>query len=133
MSSRSAAAIPIKANARFYGVNLLCELDVEGEYYINEKNGTLYFFPPSSASSTVRTATITSSKVALNITGTAFITIDGIEVRNSQGVGILAEHVKGVTLHNVTSSNHGTNGIQIEGTRPRVRKKPTVYCVRRSL
>ena len=36
----------IKPNARFYGVNLLCELDQPGEYYINEANGTLYFYPP---------------------------------------------------------------------------------------
>ena len=34
-------------DARFYGVNLLCELDAPGEYYVNEDNGTLYFYPPS--------------------------------------------------------------------------------------
>ena len=35
---------PIKPDARFYGVNLLCEVDVAGEYYINEQNGTLYVY-----------------------------------------------------------------------------------------
>ena len=38
--------IPVNPDARFYGVNLLCELDAPGEYFINNANGTLYFYPP---------------------------------------------------------------------------------------
>jgi parallel beta-helix repeat protein len=34
--------------ARFYGVNLLSELDVPGEYFYSRKNNTIYFYPPSS-------------------------------------------------------------------------------------
>lgn len=38
--------------AKFYGINLLCELDAPGEYYLDRRAssssfGTLYFWPPS--------------------------------------------------------------------------------------
>ena len=31
---------------RYYGLNLLCELDSIGEYYIDRKSGMLYWYPP---------------------------------------------------------------------------------------
>ena len=37
----------VKTHARFYGVNLLSELDSEGEYFVDEQELVLYFFPPS--------------------------------------------------------------------------------------
>jgi hypothetical protein len=39
----------IKAGARFYGVNLMSELDVPSENYIDDESGTLYSFPPVGA------------------------------------------------------------------------------------
>jgi hypothetical protein len=35
----------VKTHARFYGVNLLSELDQPGEYYIDEAKLQLYFLP----------------------------------------------------------------------------------------
>jgi len=34
--------------AKFYGVNILSELDSPGEYYLDRASGTLYFWPPGS-------------------------------------------------------------------------------------
>ena len=71
-----------------------------------------YFYPP--APITVNsTAAITAAAVALNISGVSHVTFSGIEVRESQGIGILATGVTAVIVDNVTSANHGTNGIQV--------------------
>ena len=32
--------------SRYYGVNLLCELDMPNEYYIDRGTGMLYYWPP---------------------------------------------------------------------------------------
>ena len=41
-----------KAGAKFYGVNLRCELDAPGEYYVDRRQGELLFWPPVSAALT---------------------------------------------------------------------------------
>jgi len=41
----------VTSNARYYGVNLLCELDSPGEYYVNKTSGILSFYPPQPLSS----------------------------------------------------------------------------------
>ena len=36
---------PLKANARYFGLNLVSELDTAGEYYISRSSGLLYYLP----------------------------------------------------------------------------------------
>ncbi len=41
------SAYGYREGARYYALNLLCELDQPGEYYIDRENLYLYFYPPS--------------------------------------------------------------------------------------
>ena len=107
---------PIKKNARFYGVNLLCELDTAGEYYIDSTNGTLYFYPHDELQHwKANSVVLTTNQSALNISGVSHHAFEQMEIRDSQGVGILAEGVTDVTLDGLVSANHGTHGIVISG------------------
>ncbi|HOQ32812.1 MAG TPA: right-handed parallel beta-helix repeat-containing protein [Candidatus Hydrogenedens sp.] len=45
--AHSASAYGYKAGARFYALNLLCELDQPGEWYLDRQNMLLYFYPPA--------------------------------------------------------------------------------------
>jgi len=40
-----------QGQSKFMGVNLLCELDAPNEYWVDEANGVLYFYPPVPLSS----------------------------------------------------------------------------------
>ena len=96
----------IKKDARFYGVNLLCELDSAGEYYINRENGTLYFWPLTPLE-TWRDDDTPMVVVAVNdtvpdVSNVLFVEIRGMAVSNSRGVGVHATGVTGVTLANLT-------------------------------
>eukprot|EP00928_Gymnodinium_smaydae_P074702 TRINITY_DN5772_c0_g2_i1.p1 TRINITY_DN5772_c0_g2~~TRINITY_DN5772_c0_g2_i1.p1 ORF type:complete len:483 (-),score=37.64 TRINITY_DN5772_c0_g2_i1:232-1680(-) len=110
-------SVEIRKNARFYGVNLLCELDAPGEYYINKDNGTLYFMPPQPLEQwpAGMDLFLTSADVALNISGTSHVSFRNLVVSNARSTGILAEGVVAVNIDNVTISNHGQTGIVLEG------------------
>ena len=106
----------IAKNARFYGVNLLCEIDSPGEYYIDSTNGTLYFYPHDELQRwKANSVVLTTNQSALNISGVSHHAFEQMEIRDSQGVGILAEGVTDVTLDGLVSANHGTHGIVISG------------------
>ena len=109
---------PIKKDARLYGVNLLCELDAPNEYFINEANGTLYFYPPEPFDRWAPNAiaVLSAGAVALNVSSTTGVTVRGLTVEASQRVGILAEGVEALLLDGVVSRNHGTTGILLNGS-----------------
>eukprot|EP00930_Biecheleria_cincta_P044390 TRINITY_DN30509_c0_g1_i1.p1 TRINITY_DN30509_c0_g1~~TRINITY_DN30509_c0_g1_i1.p1 ORF type:complete len:646 (+),score=106.02 TRINITY_DN30509_c0_g1_i1:148-2085(+) len=107
----------IKAHARFYGVNLLCELDSPGEYYINQQNGTLYFYPPTAIEEWQESDSVflTANEFALNMSFASDVKIANLTIANSKGTGLLAKGVRDVRIDNVTSINHGQRGIVIDG------------------
>lgn len=41
------SAYGYREGARYYAINLLCELDQTGEYYIDREHSLLYFYPPA--------------------------------------------------------------------------------------
>lgn len=52
VSSSTPPLYGFEAKARFMGVNMLSELDAEGEYFIDVASATLYFWPPGGDVST---------------------------------------------------------------------------------
>lgn len=57
--------------ARFYGVNILAELDTAGEYYIDKTgNGTLYYFPASPSDLTTGEAVISMAQNVIVLSNT---------------------------------------------------------------
>jgi hypothetical protein len=61
----SAGLQVVKKNARFYGVNLLSELDTAGEYFIDEKALQLYFMPLGDGAVSTKPATISVNHSAV--------------------------------------------------------------------
>lgn len=126
--------VTIKKNARFYGVNLRSELDAAGEYYI-ELNRTsltqkLHLIPPTGAGPPGQWnegPIISLKQSVVDISGTSHISVEGIHVHNGKGVGILADNVTGVTIHNCTIFLHGQQGISLIRSSDSVISNCTVF------
>ncbi len=108
--------------ARFYGENLLVELDVPGrpyilsscgpllpspsktfplytpppptagEYYVDVASNTLYFYPPAPVSGS--DAFVSLGQLGVSMTSVAFVTLDGFAVNLARDTGISAQNVQ---------------------------------------
>lgn len=113
-----------KLGARFYALNLLSELDAEGEFYLERTNrsavaraasGMLYFYPPSGDWTDLEKKvylSMTSSLVVLE-EGARYIRFVGLRFEHSRETAIASggsSHVKHITIQNCTVANTGGGG-----------------------
>lgn len=94
------------------GVNLLEEIDVPGEYYVDRADKKLYFYPPYDVSSSIIQLSI-MEEAMVAMENASYITFEGITFENTRGQGLYIEGgtfnlVAGCTLRNI-----GGVGIQI--------------------
>jgi hypothetical protein len=109
----------VKAGARFYGVNLLCELDSPKEYYIDDAAGLLYFYPPQGTPPPTQwpagTVGVAVNETAVNLTGVRHVVLRGLTVTGAIHTGIEGSGVDSVLIENCTVSGHGRHGIDLDG------------------
>ena len=90
---------------RYYALNLLEEIDMPGEWYLDRKTGILYFWPPAPlAGSQVWVSTL--AKPVISIKDASHVTLRGLTVEFSQGDGVIIEGgqedlIAGCTLRNL--------------------------------
>ena len=110
----------VKNNARFYGVNLLSELDAKGEYFIDEIARLLYFLPPAplaaAGGSDVVISVNQSAAVVFLGKGTEHVQLVDLTIGYGQKQGLQATGVDNVLIKNVTVYGLGTDGISLDGT-----------------
>jgi len=112
-----------RKDRRFYFENVLEELDTPGEYYVDRKNGTLYFIPPSPVSSGRAFVSALAGPV-VSLDGASNVSIEGFTIEHGRGAGVSVRggaycRVAGCTVRNV-----GTVGILVDGGR----KHSVVSC-----
>mmetsp|Transcript_45387 Transcript_45387/g.125125 ORF Transcript_45387/g.125125 Transcript_45387/m.125125 type:complete len:524 (-) Transcript_45387:1393-2964(-) len=120
-----------KPYARWMGVNLLCELDAPGEYYIDELTETLYLYPPTPLDASNDVVMLGYQPGAVvNITAAVEnTTLANLDVREGRHAGIQVTGAKGVVIENVTVHEHGTNGIVVTNATNAVVRGNAVYEV----
>ncbi len=105
-----------RKDAPYYAVNLLSEIDVPGEWYLDRAAGVLYFYPPSDpGKAVVELSTLDSPMLELDkVSWVAFegLTwdlgcVDAIHVRGGEGC----------LLAGCTVRRFGGNGILVDGRR----------------
>jgi hypothetical protein len=125
-----------KKGQRYYALNLLCELDSPGEYYVDRAAGRLYFWPPSPirdgdavvsmadglvtmrdvSNVTIRGLTLEACRgTAVAISGGAHDRVERCTIRNTGGLGAF---ISGGTDNGVVRCDihaTGQGGISLNG------------------
>ncbi|MCQ2164705.1 MAG: right-handed parallel beta-helix repeat-containing protein [Bacteroidales bacterium] len=110
---------PCRHGNRFYGLNLLCELDTPGEWYLDRSSSRLYWLPPTGTDPVKHPEGITlsmlSAKAMLTIRDCRSVVLDGLTFAETRGDGINIIGGEGCRIENCRIENTGTNGIIIDG------------------
>jgi len=107
----------IRPNDRYFVQNLFEELDSPGEWYLDKRDSTLYFWPPSSLEGKTLVAPAIKTLLQLD-PGTSHIAFRGLTFECSAGTAITLTGttnclVAGSTLRNI--GDMGGSGISING------------------
>ena len=97
----------------FYGLNILAELDLPGEWYLDRETGVLYFWPPGPVEQGNPTVSVLETMVKME--HVEHVTIQGITLEAARGTAITIaggahNRVVGCTLRNL-----GGWGVSISG------------------
>ncbi|MBN1773414.1 MAG: right-handed parallel beta-helix repeat-containing protein [Deltaproteobacteria bacterium] len=100
----------------FFALNLLEELDVPGEYYVDRANGTLYFWPPGALDGAELQASLMSDPL-LRADGTTHVRFAGVIFELVRGVLVDVAGADDVVFEACTFRNSGGDAARIEGAR----------------
>ena len=103
-------------HARFYGVNILSELDVSFEYFIDVEKELLYWMPPPGGVSMTHEVVLSISENLIIGTGVSNIAFDGLGLFYARGTGLQLSGAVNATVRSCTSANHGHSGIDLYGS-----------------
>ncbi len=101
-------------NQRFYFLNILEELDQPGEWYLDNKSGMLYFWPPSPADQGDALFSLLERPV-IKMVDASNITLQGIIIEATRGNAIEISGGEGNRITGCIIRNIGNWGVIISG------------------
>lgn len=100
----------------FFACNLLEEIDVPGEYYIDRTRNKLYFYPPldfNPKKSIIQLTELPGDMIQLN--GVSHITFNGIAFQLGRGRAVNLEQCNDIAFLNCEFSNLGKGALAVKG------------------
>lgn len=104
-----------KKYLRWYACNIIEELDVPNEYYIDKNNNCIYFYPPKGRIENILLSTLTNPIISIKTCNN--ITIKNITIECTRGIGLLIDNSTHITIDNCIVRNIGHIGIKMIGTK----------------
>lgn len=101
---------------RYKAFNLLEELDVPGEYYIDHDTMKLYLCAPYSITDSVLEFSIEGDSL-VTIKNASNITFEGVTFTQSRGHGVYTEDIDNIDFINCNFTNIANRGICMSGTK----------------
>lgn len=103
-------------NLRFYGLNLLCELDSVSEYYIDREEGIIYWYAPADFKAKEYRTTLSVAKgTLLEVKDMELFSVDGLGFRGGRGGAICIENGADCRVDNCTIEQFGVFAVQMKG------------------
>ena len=100
----------------YQGINLLCELDSPGEWYLDRQTGLLYFWPPAPIEKTETLVSILEAPI-ITTDGASNIVFSGLTLEAGRQHGVVVRDGQSVQLAGCVIRNMGCKGVNIEGGR----------------
>lgn len=117
-------------SARWMGVNLLCELDQPGEYFVDTDELSLYFYPPEPLTSSKPIMLMHQPGAVVNITSEVTnAKLENLDIRDGRHLGVDARNTRYAQIQNVVVHGHGTHGIDATNSRNTVIGNTEVFDV----
>jgi hypothetical protein len=99
---------------RYRVVNVLAELDLPGEWYLDRRTSLLYLWPPDSIEK-ARIVFSTLASPGILLTNSSFVVLRDLIVEATRGEGVKIHGGKGNRVGGCTIRNTGGTGMVVEG------------------
>jgi len=96
---------------RWYAFNLLEEIDVPGEYYMDRKEGILYFYPPNEKVETIELSL--TEQPLLVFENASYIQFEKMIIECGRGMGVYIERGNNIVINNCELLNFGMMAVSI--------------------
>jgi pectate lyase len=106
-----------KDSLRYFGVNLFCEIDQPGEWYLDRTNGQLYWYPPVGVNPEKAQVTLSvfNAPFMVELKNCSYVTLQGLSFEESRGSAISIAGGKNCLIKNCRFERFGRDGIHVEG------------------
>ena len=101
---------------RYYGLNLLCELDEASEYYIDREARKIYWKPCDTyqKGSSRTTLSVFNESAAISLLNCKHVTLRNLTIKGVRNKGIVVSGGENVTIENCRISCLGDNAITLD-------------------
>ena len=100
---------------RLVGINLLCELDTEGEYYIDRHNNAnvMYYYPKNGVIDTQAISITGTNKPLMQIEGAREVVVSGLKFTGTTGNGMQLFDTESCNITNCEFTNIAFDAVRI--------------------
>jgi hypothetical protein len=105
-----------KDSLRYFGLNLFCETDSPGEWYLDRTDGLLYWFPPAGIDPNQAKVTLSvfSAPFMVEMKNCSNVTLQGLTFHESRGSAVLIQGGENCLISDCRFERFGKDGIHIE-------------------
>lgn len=105
--------------APYYAVNVLCELDAPGEWYVHKHSGMLFFWPPAPLEGSDAIVSVLETPI-LELTDVSHVAFRGLTLEAGRLHGATITGGEGAVLAGCVLRNLGVSGVRIDKGRNHV-------------
>lgn len=102
---------------RYFGLNLFCELDQPGEWYLDRNQSLLYWYPPNHVNPEKASVTLsaTNAPFMFEMRDCSYLTLHGLAFQEGRGSAVLIRDGKNCLISDCRIERFGHDGIHVQG------------------